>query len=159
MTVKKYPACDAVQCALLSTISPDHHVPEEFCAVCEARTDKATAVTDPLDPARPHLRKLALGLLGLKCTTGELPTFQNARPNPIDMKAMFRKYVAATSPESGRILLGDMVTYQARIGVDKGGLSAPELAARFREIAKAEDMEDVLDSLIGPETEDLADAR
>jgi len=158
MKVKLYPDCDAVQCALLSTISPDHHVPEEFCGKCEAYTEKASPITDPLDPARPRLRKKALGLLALKCATGELPTFQNARAVPIDMKAMFHRFVAATSQESGRTLLRKMLEYQSRIKEADGGLPIEVLAARFEEIAKAEDMEDVLAALfdtVAPEEEDI----
>jgi len=144
--MKKFPDCDVIRCRLLFTISQGHGMPEAFCngiPRCEGYDDKVAKQVDPLDLAAPRLRKKALGIIATRCTSGELPRFQNRRP--IDMKALFHTFVLATSKEAGKTLLRDMMVYQAKIDMAHGGLPLEVLATKFEDIAKAEGIEDALE--------------
>ena len=110
-------------------------LPEACCVGCDA-TDK-----DDADLTRyPKLRARALTLLHQTCFLGELP--KNDWTS--DMKAAFALYRQHAGTAAARKLLPDMLINQGSVKEVDGGLPPEILAARFDEIAKAEDMEDVL---------------
>ena len=117
-------------------------LPEALCAGCDAR-DK-----DDGDLTRyPKLRARGLVLLRHTCRFGELPKYSWT----VDMKAAFALYRQLAGDAAARVLLPKMLIKQGAVKEADGGIDPEVLAARFDEIAKAEDMEDVLEGMIGVE--------
>jgi len=134
-----------VKCAILrDCVSPNHPTdqvgPAEFCEkACDMRNRPLKDLPDA-----PVMQRVIKGCIRAVCLSGELPRV----PHVVNMRAAFARFRALAGYQEARALLRRMFLRQAAIKEQDGGLPATALAARFREIAQAEGMEDVLDQLV-----------
>ena len=109
-----------------------------FCKhVCDMRNRPTTDL-----PTCPIMLAAMRRMLDHICRRGEIPKWKLT----VDMAAAFARYRALAGDAPARELFTKMYLTQTAVKEADGGLPLEDLRTRFREIAKNNDMEDILDA-------------
>jgi len=115
------------------------------CEGCDARVPRGSKEDGP-PVERTKLRRFLLRFLEARLVVGEAPRYQTA--NPVDTLAAFRKYASLASPGKQAHLLRQMMSVQARLRPEQGGLPVSAIAEKVEAIARehnlGKDLADVI---------------